>query len=83
MSQHQRILETPSVGTTLGQEAVVRAIRKARSRHPWYGPSYREIADELGVTVNDVAQKVSRLLRDGRVKIDHGVARSLRVVDEK
>ena len=62
---------------------VVKAIRQARNRHPAYGPSYRELAAALNVSVNDVAEKVSRLVRDGVLEIDRGIARSLRVAGDE
>lgn len=82
MTQHCRILATPSAGTTREQMAVVYAIRRARNRHPGCGPSLRELANDLGLSLNDVSQKVSRLLRDGLVTRDDGVPRSLRVVED-
>lgn len=82
MSQHGAIVSQRSMGTSPVQLAVIGAIRRARKKHPHYGPSYRELADDLGVTVNDVAQKVSRLVRDGLVAVDSGIARSIRELDD-
>lgn len=79
----QRIASENGTGTTPEQMAVVYAIRRARMRHPGAGPSYRELADDLGVNINDIVQKVARLRRDGLVTWDEGVSRSIRIVGEQ
>ena len=67
-----------SAGTTPKQRAVLTAIVELTAARG-YPPSIREIADHLGVNVNDVHQKLVRLQRDGLVEWDPGVCRSLRM----
>lgn len=82
MNTYARIAASKSDGTTAEQMAVVHCIRRCRNRHRHYGPSVRELADELGVAVADVYQKLVRLRRDGLVEWDCGIPRSIRVVGE-
>ncbi len=83
MKSLEKIATARSAGTTHAQLDVVQAIRRLRERHPGYGPSYRELADELGVRINDVVQKIARLERDGLVERVPGIARSLSVVGDE
>lgn len=82
MSIYDKIATTRSEGTSREQMAVVYAVRRLRNRHPGYGPSIKELSVELGVSLNDVYQKLVRLRRDGRVTWDDGIARSINVVGE-
>lgn len=67
-------------GTTDAQRRLLAAIRE-RWASRGYAPSYRELADDLGVGINDVRQKLVRLRRDGLVEFEDGVCRTVRVVE--
>ena len=67
-----------SAGTTPKQRAVLAAIVELTAARG-YPPSIRNLADHLGVNVNDVYQKIVRLKRDEMLDGDPGVCRSLRV----
>ena len=47
-----------------------------------YSPSMGDIASELGVYPNAVAEQIKRLERDGYITKKAGVARSLRLTDK-
>lgn len=65
---------------TAPQLALLGAI-KARIDAHGYSPSLRELADDLGVCVNDVKCKLKRLRREGLVTFVDGQARTVRVVE--
>lgn len=81
MTISERIAASRTHGTSKVQRAVVAAIRRARKRNPHYGPSVRELADDLGVATTDVWQKLARLKRDGLVTWEDGIPRTIRLVE--
>jgi DNA-binding MarR family transcriptional regulator len=83
MTIYSRIARSKTQGTSSAQRAVVAAIRRARKMHPHYGPSVRELADDLDVATTDVWQKLVRLRRDGLVAWEDGIPRTIRVVEGK
>lgn len=78
MTFTQSIREARSAGTTPKQAQVLAAISDLTAAHG-YPPSIRRIARHLGVTVNDVYQKLVRLERDGAITKDAGECRSIRI----
>lgn len=73
------LVAAANYGATDPQLDLLRAIQ-ARIDANGYSPSLRELADDLGVCVNDVAQKLRLLRRDGLVTYVDGQARTVRVV---
>lgn len=69
-------------GTTDAQRVLLAAIR-ARWAARGYAPTYRELADDIGTSLNDVKQKLVRLQRDGLVEFEAGLSRTVRVVEGK
>ena len=47
-----------------------------------YGPSVRDVAAWLGISVNGAAGHLKALRGKGRITWDEGIARSMRVVDK-
>ena len=71
---------TATLTATAPQLALLHAIEARIAAHG-YSPSLRELADDLGVCVNDVKQKLRILRRDGLVTFVAGQARTVRVVE--
>lgn len=69
-------------GTTDAQRVLLAAIR-ARWAARGYAPTYRELAHDIGTSLNDVKQKLVRLQRDGLVEFEPGLSRTVRVVEGK
>lgn len=69
-----------SWGVTEPQLGLLRAI-KARIDANGYSPSFRELADDMGVCVNDVQGKLARLRRRGLVTFAARQARTVRLVE--
>lgn len=68
-----------SYGTTDRQMAVVAAIAEWLAARG-YPPTVRELSRTMGISTNDVFQKLVRLRRDGVVDWDDGKCRTLRIV---
>lgn len=59
---------------------LVRLIQEHHREHG-YAPSWRDLAEALGLTPATVQHHLQTLWRQGLVRWDHRVARSLRVVE--
>ena len=65
--------------TLSSPERIVNFIRKfSYDRH--YAPSFREIADAVGLSESTVAYHLGRLRDAGEVEYAHGASRSVRIV---
>jgi SOS-response transcriptional repressor LexA len=73
------ILAARSQGTTTAQRQLLEVFRSLRDSQG-YAPTFREMADEIGVNVGDVSAKMWRLRRDGVVDWHDGKARTIRIV---
>lgn len=65
------------------RRAILTVIRAYRQEHG-YSPTMREIADRVGITaVSAVSFHLSRLIEDGKITMDPGIARSIIPAEEQ
>lgn len=62
-----------------GRDRTLRMIRTSISSRG-YGPTLSEIARECGVSKRTARLYLDRLAQDGRIEVDAGVARGIRLV---
>lgn len=65
------------------REVILAFIKTYRDEHP-YGPSVRDIQKHLHrASTSGIARHLHILYKEGEIAWDHGVARSIRLVERK